>query len=356
MVSSKRGMKYYRSMTTLRLLPKFLASLVLLPLATFVACSPETREFGSGGTGGTSSSSSGMPTGMMCTTDSECGASSECQSFACIDNGCLVSFGAKGTAVALQQAGDCLSKICDGAGVVVDVPDAADPADDGNACTLDACVGNETQHGFLMAGTTCNGTQYCDGFGYCVECLDSSQCSSGVCVMNTCATAQCSDAVKNGAETDVDCGGPECPLCPAGFACIMTNDCKSQVCDSGICAAPTCTDNTQNGQETYFDCGGPDCLPCKSGVPCNAGIDCASGICTGNLCQDAACDDSVKNGDESDIDCGGTICPKCPLGRACDDASDCISNDCCVSDPMFPGYCKTPGGVCEATIRTEMQQ
>jgi hypothetical protein len=251
-----------------------------------------------------------------------------------------------GTAVALQQAGDCQSKVCDGKGVIVDVLDATDAADDGNPCTLDACVGSETQHGFLMAGTNCSDAQYCDGFGYCVQCLDSSQCGSGVCTMNVCASAECSDMTKNGTESDTDCGGPQCPACGPGAICTTSADCKSQVCESGVCSAPTCTDNTQNGLETYIDCGGPDCLPCKPGVSCNADIDCQSGICLGNVCQEASCDDQVKNGSESDIDCGGPICPKCLLGRMCFDALDCASGDCCTSEPMVAGYCKNPGGPC----------
>lgn len=339
-------------MMTLRLLPKFVTALLVLPFAAFAACSPETREYGAGGS--TSSSSSSTSTGMPCAADAECGASSECQAFTCVNSACSVSFTPMGTAVALQQAGDCQSKVCDGQGVIVDIVDAADPADDGNECTLDACVGTETQHGFLMAGTPCNGVQYCEGFGYCVECLDSSQCGSGVCAMNTCASPQCSDLTKNGAESDVDCGGPDCPACGPGSICGSNIDCKSQVCESGACAAPTCSDGTQNGLETYIDCGGPDCLPCKPGAPCKAGIDCLSGICLGDVCQEPSCDDKVHNGDESDIDCGGALCPTCPLGRMCDDPFDCTSGDCCISDPAFPGYCKTPGSLCEAAIRSEV--
>jgi hypothetical protein len=341
-------------MTTLRLLPKFLTALLVLPFATFAACSPETREFGSSDS--SSSSSGSTSTGMPCGTDSECGASSECQSFACVDMTCSVSFTAMGTAVTLQQAGDCQSKVCDGKGLIVDVLDATDPADDGNVCTLDACVGMETQHGFIMPGMTCNVTQYCDGLGYCVECLDSSQCGSGVCVKNTCASPECSDGVKNGLETDIDCGGFQCPLCPPGLSCVGNPDCKSQVCEGGVCAAPTCTDGTQNGQETYADCGGPDCPQCPPGSPCNAGVDCLSGICLGSLCQEASCDDKVQNGGESDIDCGGPMCPQCSLGRMCTDPSDCASNDCCMPDPGTPGYCKSPAGPCVAAIHSEMQQ
>jgi hypothetical protein len=48
----------------------------------------------------------------------------------------------------------------------------------------------------------------------CVECNSGAQCASKVCTGHACATPTCSDAVQNGAETGVDCGGP-CPACPA---------------------------------------------------------------------------------------------------------------------------------------------
>ena len=37
----------------------------------------------------------------------------------------------------------------------------------------------------------------------------------------------CSDGVKNGDETDVDCGGSRCALCVAGKACGTVSDCAS---------------------------------------------------------------------------------------------------------------------------------
>jgi hypothetical protein len=41
----------------------------------------------------------------------------------------------------------------------------------------------------------------------------------------------CSDKVKNGQETDVDCGGNTgCPQCAGGKMCLIDSDCKSTVC------------------------------------------------------------------------------------------------------------------------------
>jgi hypothetical protein len=51
-----------------------------------------------------------------------------------------------------------------------------------------------------------------------------------------CQTATCSDGVRNGDETDVDCGGTVCPGCANGGSCQSDGDCKSGVCNSGTCA------------------------------------------------------------------------------------------------------------------------
>jgi hypothetical protein len=51
----------------------------------------------------------------------------------------------------------------------------------------------------------------------------------------------CTDGVKNGRETDVDCGGPTCPRCTDGKTCQTANDCRSGTCTTGVCVpcAPT---------------------------------------------------------------------------------------------------------------------
>jgi hypothetical protein len=44
------------------------------------------------------------------------------------------------------------------------------------------------------------------------------------------------DIVKNGAETDVDCGGATCLACSDGQMCSMNSDCLSGSCAAGVCA------------------------------------------------------------------------------------------------------------------------
>jgi len=51
--------------------------------------------------------------------------------------------------------------------------------------------------------------------------------------------------------------------CAAGLGCVTSTDCQSGVCTNGICQAPSCDDAVQNGAETDVDCGG-DCRSCFS--------------------------------------------------------------------------------------------
>lgn len=47
----------------------------------------------------------------------------------------------------------------------------------------------------------------------------------------------CADGVKNGSESDVDCGGADCGPCAVDAACEADDDCESDVCQ-GTCGPP----------------------------------------------------------------------------------------------------------------------
>src|SRR2546425_706863 len=76
-------------------------------------------------------------------------------------------------------------------------------------------------------------------------CLVDADCQSQVCSMLRCAAPTCADARKNGAETDVDCGGSgTCMRCALGKGCLLATDCASTYCSVQlVCAMPTCNDN-----------------------------------------------------------------------------------------------------------------
>jgi hypothetical protein len=63
--------------------------------------------------------------------------------------------------------------------------------------------------------------------------------------------ATCRDGIKNGTETDVDCGGA-CPRCATGRTCNVANDCTSGTCTGGQCV--TCTPKDLCGSDAHGNC------------------------------------------------------------------------------------------------------
>ena len=100
--------------------------------------------------------------------------------------------------------------------------------------------------------------------------------------------------------------------------------------NSHQCVASGCSDGIKDGSETDVDCGGGTCSKCANGQSCGGGSDCQSGYCSGNKCYPATCNDGMKDGNETDVDCGGGFggCPKCPNGKLCQQDHDCISDNC----------------------------
>lgn len=123
----------------------------------------------------------------------------------------------------------------------------------------------------------------------------------------------CSDGIKNGQESDIDCGG-SCADCLVGDDCSNHSDCASGYCSDAICqnSVASCTDGVWNGDEADVDCGG-SCGDCDDGDDCASDSDCASGVCSGNVCQVPTCSDAVSNQGEAGVDCGGpcAACPSC---------------------------------------------
>ncbi|MEA2749911.1 MAG: hypothetical protein QOI41_4054 [Myxococcales bacterium] len=144
------------------------------------------------------------------------------------------------------------------------------------------------------------------------ECVAGGDCKSGACVATKCTAP----------EKDV------------GHGCAGPSDCESKVCTAMVCQTAAIDDGVKNGDESDVDCGGasaaaPRCADDKS---CNAATDCASGVCdaTTKTCSKPTAADGVKNADETDVDCGGTItgAPKCDAGKGCNVHDDCTSDGC----------------------------
>ncbi|MDB4935038.1 MAG: hypothetical protein JWP87_2010 [Labilithrix sp.] len=210
-------------------------------------------------------------------------------------------------------AGDCSTNIC--TNKVCAAASCSDTAKNGPETDVDC-------------GGTC--TAKCTvGKG----CAVAADCSTGLCgTTKLCLDVSCGDTIKNGTETDVDCGGTCSTKCAVTKTCAVNGDCASGKCDSATkkCVAPGCADLVKNGNETDIDCGGTCATKCGDTKGCAAGTDCTSGLCDNatHTCTVAGCNDGVLNGNETSIDCGGSCSTKCAVGGGCAVGSDCASLSC----------------------------
>ena len=204
-------------------------------------------------------------------------------------------------------------------------------------------------------------------------------------------TATCTDMIKNGAESDVDCGGGACAPCAQGRTCSTGMDCSTGVCLGGLCGGCTTNADCPAGlicdpaqrqcvsacSAPRINCGGACVDPstdarncgvcgnvCASGTACTNGM-CSSVVCMagqtrcanacvnlandpsncgacglicapGQACSNGVCNmapntcfDGLRDNAESGVDCGGpTPCPRCPTQQTCMAPSDCISMIC----------------------------
>ena len=213
------------------------------------------------------------------------------------------------------------------------------------------------------------------------SCLQDADCSTSYCLNGVCTVPTCNDGLKNGTETDTDCGG-SCNGCSTGSHCLQDADCQRLIflqvfpppgyrppsyCNAGACAEPTCIDGIKNGWETDVDCGGRSCDACPAGKHCNSNSECQSQVCSNGLCVEASCRlDGVKNGTETDVDCGGSCVNKCAISRACQTDGDCSSVSCvegrCLecgtnSPPTACGgyRCYVPSNHCASTCTNDSE-
>jgi alpha-tubulin suppressor-like RCC1 family protein len=253
---------------------------------------------------------------------------------ACVNSACAVGACNLGFADCNGLAADGCETLlttntsCGACGVACALPNAQSSCASGT-CTLVSCTaGHYDCDGNPQNG--CEATPCSNGS----HCASGAGCVSGVCQAGFCAPPACTDGIKNGAETAVDCGGGACPPCGTSQPCAVGSDCGSGVCQAGVCQAAACTDGVKNGSETAVDCGGGACPACGAGQPCLVGSDCANGVCTAGTCQTSTCNDGLKNGAETAVDCGGGACPACASGKACVVGADCVDLVCA-------------GGVCQ---------
>jgi len=315
-----------------------------------------TSSTGGGATGGTGGTGGATCTAACC-SPSDCPVpASECVQRTCEAGVCGEEPVDSGVPVSTQTAGDCKVIVCDGAGATKAVTDEDDVPDDMKECTIDKCQNGVAKNTPAPAGQACSeaGGKKCDGSGACLECLQPSDCASKVCtIAGECAPEACDDGVKNGDETDIDCGGSCGATCLTNKACSSAADCLNKVC-SGMpkkCAAPTCMDGFKNGDETDVDCGGACGATCGPAQSCSKNGDCKGGTCTGSTCAES-CSDGTLNNSEKGVDCGGPICLNgCETGAPCDVPSDC-TNTFCVDGFCCDAACTGTCTACSASLKT----
>jgi len=172
----------------------------------------------------------------------------------------------------------------------------------------------------------------------CLPCLIGENCTNS----SDCQTQYCDNITHtcqyNPNCTLSTCGPPLCPNCP-GTSCLTNTSCSTGFCNltSGQCEyLPSCYNGIRDGSETDVDCGG-NCPACLGGG-CTNNNQCQSGYCNSQgQCAVPTCTDGVKNGNETGIDCGGNVCPKCENNQGCLNNSDCVSGFCqngrCITNP-----------------------
>jgi hypothetical protein len=219
-------------------------------------------------------------TGQACTPSDKCKVvgSGSCSAGVC----------GGGTAKDCSSTGNlCNTGTCNattGACVAVPKLDGTACDADANACTTnDSCKTGKCTAGPVKTcpGDTCNLGTCTPVTGACglkakadaTPCNDANVCTAvDLCGGGSCvggAPPACDDLAKNGAETDVDCGGTAvcgakaCQACAEGDGCKVASDCVTLRCVLGKCATPTCSDGVKNGTEEGADCGGP-CVMCPS--------------------------------------------------------------------------------------------
>ncbi len=151
-------------------------------------------------------------------------------------------------------------------------------------------------------------------------CADDADCAAG----NVCNAGICDVAPLP------PCGAAGARLCDPGEACLADADCTAgNVCPAGVCAAAppvaSCVDGVRNGGETGVDCGGPDCPKCPVGEACATGADCASGGCNySGVCAAGRSCTTHYGGDTCGLGGDGGVGPA-------------AWEDCCAKAPVAAG-------------------
>lgn len=223
-----------------------------------------------------------------CAVAGDCpGVDTDCRVRTCTAGTCGFADVPAGTVTPTQISGDCHVNQCDGLGNIQNNIDNTDFPVDGIDCTDDLCLGGVASNPASPVGAICNQTGgiVCDGAGACVECNLDGDCTGGAyCSNHVCVMPTCSDALKNGTETDVDCGGLSCAPCNPGQLCAVNADCETSVCTGGTCQPPAVVSTSPAGGATGVPVGSAIAITFTSMMnAATLSAQTVSGPCTGTI-------------------------------------------------------------------------
>lgn len=262
----------------------------------------------------------------LCTVGQPCAAATDCESNVCEDGTCT---------------DPCASQ-----------PDGTPCTNDGNACTIDECVGGTCQHApeedevvCRASAGPCDEAEICDGTGS--PCPDDQFASGEVC-----------RPIQGGCDEDEECDGTsaQCPadaFTRAGAICrVPFGDCDEAETCSGD--SPDCPVDAFLPAETV----------CRDAIgPCDAEETCsgASKDCPEDSLKQSSdvCRDAVGGCDAPEFCDGNTTdCPADLIAESgfacresvgdCDTAETCdgVSTDC-PTDLFLTGTCRASTGPCD---------
>lgn len=138
----------------------------------------------------------------------------------------------------------------------------------------------------------------------------------------------CGDGIKNGGESSIDCGGPNCPACGNGRNCDRNVDCFSGVCDFDISSCEICREHT--------DCTSDFNGSCRCAL--NSG-NCFSNIAPTNFVD--TCDACHPELVCVLFDAGFACMPRCESSEICGTADLCRRDSASCG---HGGFCMQPLG------------
>lgn len=148
-----------------------------------------------------------------------------------------------------------------------------------SVCTISSCsAGFANCNGLASDGCETNVMTDLNNCGtcghFCAAPFATPACLSGACIIASCFAGygDCDLVFANGCETNLMTSATSCGTC--GHVCSG----GTPICVSGVCAS-SCTDGIKDGAETGVDCGGGTCPTCATGVSCLVNSDCTSGTC-----------------------------------------------------------------------------